>query len=201
VVSAFVVSPTHVDVLLSVALHGPGDAAGARREWSPPYLEASATRLSAVTCSPLGAALLGECIASVSHRYPDDELDQLPGPIPVPRPEQYEFTDLGPCLTIAEACKAIDCYEYRSSEHPGWEASVACGFCGQLRQILTMHLPGAFETPWEWTPETLAGRGLAAFCGGADADDGYDWMSGRRGDRNFRRPHLFLLVDARLEIV
>ncbi|HEX3735217.1 MAG TPA: hypothetical protein VHU86_08685 [Solirubrobacterales bacterium] len=158
--SAFVVDPTHIDVMLSVALHGPSDAAGSRHEWFTPYLESTGARLSSVACSPLGAALLAECIASVSYRYPDDTFERLPGPVPVPRPEQYEFTDFGSCMTIAEACKAIDCYEYQSCEHPDWKESVACGFCGQLRQILTTRLPGAFEAPWEWTSETLAGRGL-----------------------------------------
>lgn len=93
--SAFIVSPTHIDVLLSVALHGPSDGS-APTPWSPPYLEEAGTTLSATTCSLLGTSLLAENIASVAHRYPDREPHELPGPMPIPTPSQYEFTDFGP---------------------------------------------------------------------------------------------------------
>lgn len=158
--SAFVVSATHVDLLLSVALHGPSDSAKSPHDWSPPYLDEAGCRLAALTCSPLGAALLAECIASVSHRYPDCAADELPGPWPMPIPTQYEFTDFGSCATIAETCSAIDCYAYQSCEHPEWEGSAAHAFCNRLRAALTGSLPGYEQAPWEWTPETLAGRGL-----------------------------------------
>jgi hypothetical protein len=161
-VSAFIVSATHVDVLLSVALHGPHDAAVPRANWSPPYLDQAGIRLSAATCSPLGAALLAENIASVAHRYPDCARHELPGPWPTPIPDQYEFTDFGACMNIAEACSAIDCFEYQSCEHPEWEASCARTFCQQFRGALTTCLPGRGQAPWEWTPEVLAGRGLIA---------------------------------------
>jgi hypothetical protein len=161
-VSAFVVSATHVDVLLSVALHGPNDGVGPRRNWQPPYLNEADAQLSSATCSPTGAALLAENIASVAHRYPNDALHELPGPMPMPMPAQYEFTDFGPCLTIAEACAAIDCYAYQSCEHPKWEASSAHAFCERLRAALVGRLPGYDAAPWEWTPETLAERGLIA---------------------------------------
>ena len=72
-----------------------------------------------VTAVSAGAALLAECIASVGHRYPDaDPFHGLPGPIPAPDPERYEWTDFGAVLGAIEACKAIDCYEYQSCEHP-----------------------------------------------------------------------------------
>ncbi len=157
--SAFVVSATHVDVILSVALHGPSDRTQTG-PWLPPHLEVLGAPLSATTCSVLGAALLGECLASVSHRYPDCPAHELPGPCPMPIPEQYEFTDFGPCMSIAEACKAIDCYEYQSCEHPEWAESTARGFCDCLRHELIIQLAGTEGAPWEWTPETLAARGL-----------------------------------------
>lgn len=157
--SAFVVSATHIDVLLSVALHGPSDGSGLAR-WSPPYLEEAEAPLSLTTATVLGSGLLAECIASVSHRYPDCEPHELPGPLPMPILEQYEFTDFGSCLTIAEACKAIGCYAYQSCEHPGWAESVAARFCERLREALACRLPGYAEAAWEWTPEILAERGL-----------------------------------------
>src|SRR5262249_30306760 len=131
--SAFVVSATHVDVLLSVALHGPSDGASRRHDWTPPYLDEAGTRLSVTTSSLLGACLLAENIASVAHRYPDCARHELPGPMPMPIPDQYELTDFGPCMTIAEACSAIDCYVYQSCEHPEWQGTSAEAFCERLR--------------------------------------------------------------------
>jgi hypothetical protein len=160
-VSAFVLSATHVDVLLSTALHGPRDDQGAG-PWSLLYVEEACAPLSAAICTPLGAGLLAENIASVAHRYPDCAPHELPGPWPMPIPSQYEFTDFGPCLSVAEACKAMGCYSYQSCEHSGWAGSCAERFCEQLGRALTMRLPGYAEAPWEWTPETLAERGLIA---------------------------------------
>jgi hypothetical protein len=163
--SAFVVSPTHIDVLLSVALHGASDRAVAGNlGWTPPYvnelLSAQTGPLTPELCSAAGTALLAKCIASVSYRYPNCAPTELPGPIPMPAAQQYEFTDFGACATIAETCKAIDCLEYQSCEHPAWAGSGAERFCARLREDLTAALPGARDAPWEWSPETLAERGL-----------------------------------------
>lgn len=98
--SAFVVNPAHIDVVLSTAINGPSDARlSYGLTWHPPYvdelLEGSAKGpLSAETAGPAGQALLAECVASVSHRY-DESLGNLPGPLPNPDPEQYKWTDFG----------------------------------------------------------------------------------------------------------
>lgn len=163
--SAFIVSPTHIDVLLSVAMHGPSDRAVAGNlGWTPPYvnelLSEQSGPLTLELCSNTGTALLAECLASVSYRYPDLGAGELPGPLPTPVAGQYEFTDFGPCATIAETCKAIDCFEYQSCEHPAWSGSGSERFCARLREGLTAALPGAAQAPWEWSPETLVDRGL-----------------------------------------
>jgi hypothetical protein len=41
--SAFVASATHIDVLLSVAPHGPSDGIGARSDGCRPYLDEAGT--------------------------------------------------------------------------------------------------------------------------------------------------------------
>ncbi len=105
-----------------------------------------------------GAALMAECIASVSYRYPDADPLGLPGPNPTPRPEEYGWKDFGQVLSIAEACKAIDCYEYQSCEHPGWGESGAAAFCRRLRSALTGALPGYREAPWGWSAGLVAER-------------------------------------------
>lgn len=164
--SAFVIFPTHIDVILSVALNGPSDYGRTDSiGWSPTYLDEliddSTGPASKALCSGAGRALLEECIRSVWYRYPDTECaEELPGPIPIPVPSDYEFTDLGRCATTVEACKAIACFEYQSCEHPGWSGSGARRFCERLRAGLTGGLPRYEDAPWEWSPEILAERGL-----------------------------------------
>jgi hypothetical protein len=159
--SAFVVDPTHIDLILGCAINGPRDGEHDRLgdPWYPPYaddlLPGSRGPLRLEDADRAGAALLAECIASVSHRYPDDDLLELPGVVPTTLPADYRWKDLGLVLTIAEACKAIDCYEYQSCEHPGWGASGAAAFCQRLRSRLTGTLPGYGEAPWEWTAEHI----------------------------------------------
>jgi hypothetical protein len=144
--------------------------------WSPPWVtglvEEETGPLTRRLCGRAGKRLLVECISSVSYLYRDVEAKlQLPGPVPTPNPWHYEFTDLGSCATIAEACKALDCFEYQSCEHPGWEGSGAERFCRRFRASLTSVLPGSAYAPWEWSVETLAGRQLIP-SQGANGDPG-----------------------------
>jgi hypothetical protein len=162
--SAYVVDPAHIDVLLSVAIGGPrgravlypGDG------WRPPYvnelLDDRSGPLTAEDADHAGRVLLAECIESVSCRYPDDSPDELPGPRPMPRPEQYEWTDFGSLLTPIEACCAIDGYEYQSCEHPGWQASGAFWFCHRFRRALVGAMPGYRDAEWHWTTEAVLER-------------------------------------------
>jgi hypothetical protein len=169
--SAYVVDPTHIDVILSVAINGPkdrtlrhpGDA------WYPPYvnelLDGRSGPLTAEGADEAGRALLAECVASVSYRYPDDSLEELPGPRPMPRPEQYEWTDFGRLLSAIETCCALDGYDYQSCEHPGWQASGAFWFCHRFRRALIGAMPGYADAEWHWTTEAVlarAGRGHGA---------------------------------------
>jgi hypothetical protein len=170
--SAFVVDPTHIDLILSVGVHGPRQGTGeGHLPWSPPYidelLEGRATGpLDPTRANRAGAALLGECIASVAHRYPDSG-PQLPGPIPTPDPARYEWTDFGAALDPIEALKAIDCLEYQSSEHPGWAASGAHAFCGRLRVALIAAIGGYEEAEWLWDTDRALARvpGILATSG------------------------------------
>lgn len=158
--SAFVVHPAHIDVILSTAINGPSSSRK-RGEWDPPWaaeLMGRQAPLNRKNASRAGAALLAECIRSVRHRYPDSDPNRLPGPIPTPDPAQYEWTDFGSALTIAEAFKAIACYEYQSCEHPGWSGSGAEAFCHRLRSALGEALPGYEAAPWEWGVELALAR-------------------------------------------
>lgn len=159
--SAFVVDPAHIDALLSVAINGPTD----RRSrdhigWQPPYVLELLGRpepLGPSNADAAGAELLRECISSVRYRYPDDG-DSLPGPSPVPVPEQYEWTDFGTLMTAIECCKAISCFEYQSCEHPVWVYSGSRRFCSALRAGMTSTMQGYDEAPWTWDVERVLVR-------------------------------------------
>jgi hypothetical protein len=176
-VSAFIVDPAHIDVMLSSAIHGPK---GVSRPWNAPYVNEllrEAGRSGPLTqeaADLAGQALLRECVASVSYRY-DEPLGELPGLVPNPDPEQYEWTDFGPLLTAIESCKAIACYEYQSCEHPAWEGSGARAFCGRLRCSLIGHFDGYAEAEWEWSTEmalTRAPRSVRGLTARMDPSDG-----------------------------
>jgi hypothetical protein len=152
--STSVLDPTHIDLILVIAIHGPtGPRSGP--PWVPPRVDellGKESHLSLPLADPAGAALLSANIESVRAHYAD-EGDQLPGPIPTPNPAQYEWTDLGLRLTIPEALRAIDTYEYRTDGHPAWPDCGAAGFCARLRAALTRQLPGYMEAPAVWTAD------------------------------------------------
>ncbi len=152
--SAFVVDPSHIDVMLSVAINGPKETWP--RRWTGTYVnelmdDGQTGPVTRETADLAGRALLRECIASVSYRY-----DGLPGPSP--DPEQYEWTDFGRLLTPIETCRAIDGFEYQSCEHPGWWNSGANIFCHRFRGDLVRCMKGYEEAEWHWTAEKALAR-------------------------------------------
>jgi hypothetical protein len=167
--SAYVVSPTHIDALLSIALHGVTEPPRAAWEkWYPQYVETGVgyVQLDEGVVSEVGAALLMTCIEGVSHRYPDCDVEgsmaghaegrHLPGPVPTPEPRQYEFTDLGRAFTLPEALRVISGYEYQACEHERWRETYAYRFCADLRYRLCTVLEGG--DTWEITAEKAAER-------------------------------------------
>ena len=62
-----------------------------------------------------------------------------------------------------EACKAIDCYEYQSCEHPGWRDSGAKAFCERLRSALIGAMHGYEEAEWHWDTELAMARAPRPF--------------------------------------
>ncbi len=159
--SAFIVDPAHVDVILSVAVHGP--LKPAYGDWTPPYvnqlLEADGQSgpLSLETIDLAGQRLLQRCVTSVSS-LTGEPLGNLPGPMPNPVPGQYEWTDFGRALTPVEACTALDCYEYQSSEDAAWWPSGANVFCHRLRRALVRQIRGYREAPPHWTTDLAFAR-------------------------------------------
>jgi hypothetical protein len=160
--SAYIVDPAHIDVMLSVAINGPKESAPAR--WTPPYVyellegDEHTGPVTTATADRAGQALMAECIASVSYLYPGDRPGQLPGPRPNPIVEQYEWTNFGRLMTPVEALCAIDGYEYQSCEHPGWWDSGAHHFCCRFRKALIRCLPGYEGANRHWTAEDALAR-------------------------------------------
>jgi hypothetical protein len=148
----YVVDPTHIDVLLSVAINGPSEKT---HGWVPPLVDellADIDREGPIgpkTADLAGRALLKACVESVSsyHLLPPG---QLPGPQPNPVPEQYEWTDFDSILDPIETCRAISLYEHHSRRSPAWLWSGAHWFCHHLRVAVNAQMPGYQEAPAHW---------------------------------------------------
>lgn len=158
--SAYVVDPEHIGYLLQAAIdradpftvtygHGPAWLGDGRYDGPQPE---TVTRANA---SRIGADLLAENIRSVSFRYPDDAIDDLPGPIPTPSAIDFTYRH-SPYVNTdpVNVLKAISGYEYQSCEHPEWETSAAKEFCDRLRHAMIGKLSGYDDSPyWSVTRE------------------------------------------------
>jgi hypothetical protein len=158
--SAFVVGKAHIDALVTLAIQGPSDAAYGH--WSPlPWsarpvtVAMSAEHRAAARRSAghgiadrIGAMLWLENILSVYYSYEDAGLSDCDNP------REYQWQPSNPRPTALEGLKAIQCYEYQSCEHLGWQGSEAYQFCQALRNALVFSLPGWDEAKgWQWSAE------------------------------------------------
>ena len=169
--SAFEVSDTHIDILISAALqriHGdhltwyhetpgseiPGTEPGGmlperRYEEYLAALKRNRREVNPENAGQWGATLLAENRASVNHRYEEDEIEA-----------PYTFTEYAGTFKPAAVLAAIACYEYQSCEHPGWKASEAHDFCEALRHRMIGQLPG-YRGVWEINDPSEAFTGHA----------------------------------------
>ena len=85
----------------------------------------------------LGQLLMDECRKSVSHRYPADTPETLPGwaeDYLIP----YRYTAPPALPNLYETHKNLSCYQYQSCEHPEWESSFARELITEIRaQVCT----------------------------------------------------------------
>ena len=119
--SAWIVSKAHIDALITSALK----------------VDRFNSLVNYETADKIGAMLWKENHKSVNYRY--NEAKEAPA---------YRFTRRAQPLSAVEALKAIDCLEYQSCEHKGWEKSEAKRFLDKLRGLLIHALPGYDAAPW-----------------------------------------------------
>lgn len=131
--NAFLVSKKHIDFLVSAAyLWGRTDL---RRYLPREYANKD------VDASDVGRLLWTENLASVAHRY-GPQLD-------APHTENYRHQiDLSAPNRAVEVIKSIQCLEYQSCEHDGWESSAAHCFLQNLKSEAIRNLPGYDKAPW-----------------------------------------------------
>lgn len=137
--SAWMVTKTHIDVLVTAALAI--EQGGLSYFWKGSWRRADFTRQDEV-----GKMLWSENYRSVAHRYPDDL--ELPGAyLDGPGIDDYTYVrqEKRDPVTVL---KTIDCFEYQSCEHDEWEQSEAWAFCKYLRLTVITTLPGYQEAPW-----------------------------------------------------
>lgn len=109
--------------------------------------------LTSQTANQVGQMLLDENVKSVSYRYDDSGITDLPGRLNAEWliPFKYKSSPFAKTPKAVECLKLISCYEYQSCEHPDWHESEAHAFCQALRHAAIESLPGYDDAPWEWT--------------------------------------------------
>lgn len=148
--SAWIVSRTHIDLLVTAGLDLPGrDTHGGILSW---YVDGNRHTLTTSNADEIGQMVWAENVASVSHRYPDDGPGDLPGPNGFHAADVllYSHTWVRGIIDPTVVLRAIDCYEYQSCEHPGWKASRARAFCVALQEAAVGQLPGYDQAPWSF---------------------------------------------------
>ena len=137
--SAFVVHPEHINVLIWAGLQDP--RLGALR-WQTARL---AEELQPENASEVGQMLLDANVAAVNYVYGETSETETYRYYP---PRQRGWTGV-------ELLIALHCYRYQSDEHPDWEGSQAQAFVDALESRIVHRLPGYTSGPWAITPHSI----------------------------------------------
>ena len=147
--SAYVVSKRHIDAMVTAALGIRRRERSSTFSWYVETGDQSAVErheLDETNADEIGAMLWNENVKSVRYCYPDDDGDNLPGPIDFTPgdADAYAFERLMCPLTAIETLKVISSYEYQSCEHPAWRnvTNVARAFCERLEGAAIYGLDG-----------------------------------------------------------
>lgn len=148
--SAFIVSKSHIDCLITAGLLFPKRTGERTLQWST--RRGAWKTLTLDNASEVGAMLWEENRRSVNTLYQGRHGSGDPLPAYV-----YEPTEKPDPVVLL---KSLQCYEYQSCEHEkrsrgkdgkfraAWERSEARAFCEQLRAYAINNLPGYDDAPW-----------------------------------------------------
>ena len=150
--SAFVCSDKHFQALAIFAVHR---SFGGSRRVDPRYikgLDGEKEYSEGDLASLYADTLYQENIRSVRARYPDDTLDNLPGPITKPI---HIRVDTSPRawgilkgLSVIQILKSCDCLEYQSCETEDYRDTVGFRLLDSIRRAAIKALPGYDEADW-----------------------------------------------------
>jgi hypothetical protein len=157
-VSAAIVDPAHIDVLLDLALQYES-ASGEPLSWWSFDERGEYVRHELAANTATGQMLLAECVNSVAHCCPDTSREDLPGSSRLLATE-YVYRPTGRTFSAAEANAAIFYFKTQSFYHAGWKVGVAKAFCDALRERIRA-IAGNDESwyweleGWAWTDQRL----------------------------------------------
>lgn len=150
--SAYVCSSDHIAVLAAYAVGGQPQRVSAYFL----YYHGGVDMAGRTRCEQayyFANVLYQENIRSVSARYPDDSIDNLPGPIHKPAEIVVEFrawiTAAG--LKPVAILKMCDCLEYQSCETDDYRQTPAFALLDAIRGAAIRNLAGYEDAPWEFT--------------------------------------------------
>jgi len=142
--SAYVVEKCHVNAMLLSALHC------SYRESLSWHYNGGWKKLTDANAATVGQMLLDENIKSVSDRYEDSELTNLPGRTDADYILPFEFKYIHNIPNALQTISITRCYMYQACEHDEWETSEAKTFCDALISAKIHQLPGYDDAPWNW---------------------------------------------------
>ncbi len=141
--SAYVVEKSHINGMIKGGL----SVSSNRLTW---FYNGEHKELTYDNANQVGQLLMDECIKSVSSRYEDTPLTELPGRVDAEYLLPFEYYPLGKIPKPIELISITRCYEYQSCEHDEWETSEAKVICKALVHSAIGRLPGYDDAPWDW---------------------------------------------------
>lgn len=143
--SAFVVDKSTISAIIDGALKN-----GARyRSTFKWYHNNEWHELTLSNADAIGQMLLNENIKSVSYRYQDSQVTDLPGRTDASYIIPYKHPIFGKQYPVIQIIKLINCLDYQSCEHPEWDSSESKSFLDGLKNALICDLPGYEDSKWE----------------------------------------------------
>ena len=141
--SAYIVSHSLIDAVLTIAVHENGSYGGPRYRKT----KDSSVEITEGNATEIGRVLLAENERSVMHRYPGGTLDDMPGKIGE-RSANYYFKPRK--AEPVAVLKALDCLDYQSCETDDWQESEAFRVVAAIRDHAISRLPGYENGPgWD----------------------------------------------------